>query len=132
VEGGVKPDQPPAPHFPRPAPIDAYGKGGFRFAGMSHRGSLLCLPTGIWASDIASPDQITEQGLAEVFTAAASVEHCLIGTGVAPAILEESLRQKFRENGIVVEAMSTGAAVRTYNILVGEGRRVAALLIAVP
>ena len=32
--------------FPRPAPIEAYGKGGFRFAGMSHRGSLLCLPDG--------------------------------------------------------------------------------------
>ena len=40
---------PDAPHLPRPAPIDAYGKGGFRFAGMSHRGSLLCLPDGIWA-----------------------------------------------------------------------------------
>ncbi len=38
-----------APHLPRPVPIDAYGNGGFRFGGMSHRGSLLCLPDGIWA-----------------------------------------------------------------------------------
>ena len=34
-------------HFPRPAQIDAYGNGGFRFAGMSHQGSILCLPSGI-------------------------------------------------------------------------------------
>ena len=33
-----------APHLPRSAPIEAYGKGGFAFADMSHRGSLLCLP----------------------------------------------------------------------------------------
>ena len=37
-----------------PAPIEAYGKGGFRFAGMSHRGSLLCLPDGIWAWPVAT------------------------------------------------------------------------------
>ena len=35
-------------HFPGRAPIDAYGNGGFRFAGMSHRGSILCLPSGIY------------------------------------------------------------------------------------
>ena len=38
-----------APHLPRSAPIEAYGNGGFAFAGMSHRGSLLCLPDAIWA-----------------------------------------------------------------------------------
>ena len=67
------------PHLPRRAPIDAYGAGGFRFAGMSHRGSLLCL----------------------------------------------------RDRHVTVEAMPTGPAVRTYNILLGENRRVAAGLIAV-
>ena len=46
------------PHLPRSAPIDAYGKGGFAFAGMSHRGSLLCLPDAIWAWGVTRPDQI--------------------------------------------------------------------------
>ena len=41
-------------HLPYPAPIEAYGKGGFRFAGMSHRGSLLCLPDGIWPWPLAA------------------------------------------------------------------------------
>jgi len=34
--------------YPALAPIEAYGNGGFRFAGMSHRGSLLILPSGIY------------------------------------------------------------------------------------
>ena len=120
------------PHLPRAAPIEAYGKGGFRFAQLSHRGSLLCLPVGIWASPITTPAEITDEALALVFANATLIDHCLIGTGVDMVPLAVSLREKFRANQIVVEAMTTGAAVRTYNILLGERRRVAALLIAVP
>lgn len=124
-------DQSDLPHLPRPAPIEAYGNGGFRFAGMSHRGSLLCLPNGIWASAVVTAADINEQTLALIFSSASMLDHCLIGTGTAVAPLSDTLRARFRENRIAVEAMSTGAAVRTYNILLGEGRRVAALLIAV-
>jgi uncharacterized protein len=119
-------------HLPRAAPIEAYGKGGFRFAQMSHRGSLLCLPTGIWASPVTSPQEITEDALAPVFANAELIDHCLIGTGVDLVPIAPALRDKFRQQHIVVEPMATGAAVRTYNILLGERRRIAALLIAVP
>ncbi len=44
-----------AAHFPGRAPIDAYGNGGFRFADMSHRGSILCLPSGIYGWEPADP-----------------------------------------------------------------------------
>ena len=54
-------------HLPRAAAIDAYGNGGFRFAGMSHRGSLLCLPDGIWAWPVNSIAELTEASLAPVF-----------------------------------------------------------------
>ena len=54
-------------HLPQAAPIEAYGNGGFRFAGMSHRGSLLCLPDGIWAWPVQRPEDINEQSLALVF-----------------------------------------------------------------
>ena len=120
------------PHLPSAAPIDAYGMGGFRFAGMSHRGSLLCLPNGIWASPVAAPAEINDEALQLVFANAASIDHCLIGTGVDMVALALALRARFREHRIVVEPMTTGAAVRTYNILLGERRRIAALLIAVP
>jgi uncharacterized protein len=120
-----------APHLPRLATIDAYGRGGFAFAGMSHRGSLLCLPEGIWAWPVASPNGIDEAALAPVFDAAARIGLFILGTGRDPWIMPPPLRARFHELKITVEAMTTGPAVRTYNILLGEGRRVAAGLIAV-
>jgi len=122
------------PHLPNPAPIDAYGNGGFRFAGMSHRGSLLCLPTGIWASPVASACEIDETTLALALNPAtpeAAVDHFLIGTGKDLLAMPAALREAFRTRHIALEAMSTGAAVRTYNILLGERRRIGALLVAV-
>jgi uncharacterized protein len=118
-------------HLPNPAPIEAYGKGGFRFGGMSHRGSLLCLPNGIWASAVTVAGDIDEAALALVLAGDAAVDHFLIGTGRDPVALPQSLREAFRRRRIALEAMTTGAAVRTYNILLGERRRIGALLVAV-
>jgi len=118
-------------HLPRPAPIEAYGKGGFRFADMSHRGSLLCLPHGIWASAVTSAAEIDIAALSHVFAPDTSVDHFLIGTGKDPYPLPPPLREAFRARHIALEAMTTGAAVRTYNILLGERRRIGALLVAV-
>ena len=123
-----------APHLPNPAPIEAYGNGGFRFGGMSHRGSLLCLPNGIWASDVKSVSEIDEAALALVFdpaTPEAAIDHFLIGAGTDFPVMPASLREAFRTRRIALEAMNTGAAVRTYNILLGERRRIGALLVAV-
>ena len=122
------------PHLPNPAPIEAYGNGGFRFAGMSHRGSLLCLPNGIWASPVSSASEIDETVLTAALNPAApdaAVDHFLIGTGRDLLAMPAPLREAFRARRIVLESMSTGAAVRTYNILLGERRRIGALLVAV-
>jgi uncharacterized protein len=119
------------PHLPRLAPIEAYGKGGFRFAGMSHRGSLLCLPSGTWAWPPAAPAEIDTAALAPVFAEADAIDLFLLGTGAAPWVVPEALRWELRDRHVAVEAMPTGPAVRTYNILLGENRRVAAGLIAV-
>jgi len=118
------------PHLPQQAAIDAYGKGGFRFGGMSHRGSILCLPQGIWAWPVSSVSEITEETLARVF-AAPGVELFLLGTGKQPWLMPEPLRWRFRDAHLGLEVTPTGAAVRTYNILLAEGRRVGAALIAV-
>jgi uncharacterized protein len=120
-----------APHLPRPAVIEAYGDGGFRFAGMSHRGSLLCFPDGIWAWPIAQVADLNEELLAPVFARAGALDFFLIGGGRDPFVLPASLRARFRELSLTVDAMATGAAVRTWNILLAEGRRVGAGLIAV-
>jgi uncharacterized protein len=118
-------------HYPRAVAIEAYGRGGFRFAGMSHRGSILCLPDGIWAWSVAKPDDITEAALAPVFLRAEMIRFFLIGTGQSTWMLPQSLLVRFQTLKITVEMMRTGVAVSTYNILVGEGRSAAAGLIAV-
>jgi uncharacterized protein len=118
-------------HLPHAAPIDAYGNGGFRFADMSHRGSLLCLPDGIWAWPVQRPEDINEQSLALVFAKANELDTLLIGTGREMAPFPAVLRQALRDASVVVEAMQTGPAIRVYNIMIGERRRVAAGLIAV-
>jgi len=120
-----------APHLPHQVAIDAYGSGGFRFGGMSHRGSLLCLPSGIWAWSVAAPQEITETNLAPVFAEAEAIELFVVGSGPDLRPLPEALRWRLRDYRIGLEVMATGAAVRTYNILIGENRRVAAGLIAV-
>jgi uncharacterized protein len=121
-----------APHLPRSAPIDAYGKGGFAFAEMSHRGSLLCLPDAIWAWPVSRPEDIDEASLARVFEAANGIDTLIIGTGNQVWLAPTALRQSLRAVAVVLDTMQTGPAVRTYNIMIGERRRVAAALIAVP
>ncbi len=121
-----------APHLPRSAAIEAYGNGGFAFAGMSHRGSLLCLPDAIWAWPIQGPEQIDRAALARVFDHARSIDTLIIGTGTAVWLVPAPLREALRAVSIVLDTMQTGPATRTYNIMIGERRRVAAALIAVP
>ena len=120
-----------APHLPRPAPIEAYGDRGFRFAGMSHRGSLLCFPDGIWAWPVRTVAELTEGTLTAVFDRIESLDFFLLGAGRDPWPLPEHLRLRFREASLSVDSMATGAAVRTYNILLSENRRVGAGLIAI-
>lgn len=118
-------------HYPYQAPIDAYGNGGFRFAGMSHRGSLLCLPTGMHAWGVTQPSELTRESLEPVFAAAAEIDVLLIGLGTDIAMIDPALREALRAERIIVEGTGTGAAVRTYNVLLAEQRAVAAALIAV-
>lgn len=117
--------------FPGRAPIDSYGDGGFRFAEMSHRGSILALPSGIQAWSVTEAGRIGPEALAPVLAEAAKIDVLLIGTGESFAALDAAARRALAEAGLAPELMSTGAAVRTYNVLVSEGRAVAAALIAV-
>ncbi len=131
---GAPPD---AGFLPGAHPIEGYGAGGFRFAGMSHRGSILALPSGIYAWEIASPEALTLASFARILGEAragpttGAIEHLIIGTGVDMLPLFD-LRAELRRAGLRAEPMATAAAARTYSILLGEKRRVAAALIAVP
>lgn len=112
-------------------PIDAYGNGGFRFAEMSHKGSILALPSGISKWDVADAAALGEAAFAPVLAAAEDIEILLIGTGRNIVPLPEPLLWRLRDPGMRLDVMQTGAAARTFNILLAENRRVAAALIAV-
>ena len=111
--------------------LDAVGNGGFRFADMSHRGSILILPSGIHAWDALTPADFTAEAFNAVIAEASDIDLLLIGTGKNPAFIEEPIKWRFREANIGFDAMTTTAAARTYNVLANEGRRVAAALLVV-
>jgi len=111
--------------------IDDYGNGGFRFADMSHRGSILALPTGIRAISAANWKDLDAATIDLALSDSGGLDILIFGAGKDLMPLSSSLRAKLRGAGVGCEAMATGAAVRTYNMLLDEGRRVGALLIAV-
>ncbi len=100
---------------------------------MSHRGSILCLPSGIhgWRHVDVESGIVTLGALEAVLVEAADIEVLLVGTGEALVPLDPAVRVRCRELGIIAEPMATGAAVRTYNVLLAETRAVAAALLAV-
>lgn len=118
-------------HYPGRAPVDAYGNGGFRFADMSHRGSILCLPSGIHGWALEEGDPLSPEAFERVIAEAEGIEVLLVGTGKDLRPLPRETREKLKAAGISADPMSTGAAVRTFNILLAEERAVAAALIAV-
>jgi uncharacterized protein len=124
---------PPAGHYPGRAAIDAYGNGGFRFAGMSHRGSLIALPSGVWAWDVAGPEDLTVAKLSRILSEprGGEFQFLLLGTGATQVFPDLAVRRAFADAGLGLDIMSTGAACRTYNVLLAEGRPVGTALIAV-
>ena len=79
-------------HFPGSSPIDAYGNGGFRFADMSHRGSLLFLPSGIHGWDATADSELTVDLFAPVLAETGKIEVLLIGTGKEMRFIPPALR----------------------------------------
>ncbi len=122
---------PPHARYPAAAPLDAYGNGGFRFAGMSHRGSILCLPDAVEAWDVARAADVSPQSLARILARRDELDLVLLGMGETLVVPSPDVRAAFSAARVGLEFMATGAAARTYNMLLGEGRRVAAALIAV-
>ncbi len=115
-------------HYPAQVPIDSYGGGGFGFAGMSHRGSVLALPSGIhaWSVDAAA---LQAADFARVLAEARQIDLLIIGMGPDMVAVPRAVRAALAAGGMSFDAMATGHAVATYNLLLAEKRRVAAALI---
>jgi uncharacterized protein len=111
--------------------IQGYGSGGFRIANTRHEGSVLVFAERTIAWPVTGFDGVTAENLSEIAAALPKVEILLIGCGKSMQIVPAGLRNHFRGLGIMIDTMDTGAACRTYNVLMSEDRRVAAALIAI-
>jgi uncharacterized protein len=111
--------------------IQAYGNGGFRIAGVARQGSVVVLPTQVEPWPVGEIATLAPDSLTIVIAAEPRVELLVVGCGARAAPLPSGLRQRLRAARIAIETMDTGAACRTYNVLVAEGRRIAAALIAI-
>jgi len=113
--------------------VDAYGKGAFTIRGQRHAGPIILLPDSVtpWAFGDISALTV------EDFAALVSLEPTrrpsilLIGMGTRTQFVTPAVRSALREAGMVADLMDTGAACRTYNVLLAEERRVAACLVPV-
>lgn len=103
-------------------PIDGYGPGFFRVGGKAYDGAVLVLPNSVapWGGyeDVAA-------------LLALKVDVLFIGTGAQTTYLPKPLLEALQEAGIGFEPMASPAACRTYNVLLAEGRRIAAALLPV-
>lgn len=119
------------PFLPRRVAIDGYGDTFFHFAGMSHAGSILALPSGIRPWSPTRMAEVDAEALAPILAEAQAFELLFLGTGKDPAHLKEPLKQLLRAAGLRFELMPTPQAAATYNVLLAEGRLIGAALIAV-
>jgi uncharacterized protein len=111
--------------------IEAYGDGGFRVSGARHHGSVLILPDATHRWPIDTFDAVTADSFALILEQQTMIDILLLGCGARLRLVTADLRAPLRTAGITLDAMDTGAACRTYNLLAAEERRVAAALIAV-
>lgn len=111
--------------------IESYGDGRFRIAGAVVEGSVLVLPTATFPWAVRDVSQLTLESLSPLLAADPPVEVLLVGCGRRLVPLAPALKAALRARGIGADPMDTGAACRTYSVLMAEGRRVAAALIAV-
>jgi uncharacterized protein len=105
--------------------VRSYGPQGFRIGQGAHEGHVLVLPT----QTVAWSGAFTLAAIAPLLDAEPTTEIIMIGTGARHEMLSPDFRRALKERGVAFDSMDTGAACRTFNILLGEGRRVAAALL---
>ena len=109
--------------------IQAYGSGRFRVSGRVFEGSILVTPDNAGPWPVKRASDITAQSLDPV--PADAIDIVLIGCGASFLLPPGGITEALKERGLALEWMDTGAACRTFNVLMAEDRRCAAALLAV-
>lgn len=110
--------------------VQRYGEGRFRISGESYTGSVLVTPESVIPTPVETLADV-DAGSVQSAIGDTVIDILLVGCGGAIPRLDSSFKSAMKAAGISAEPMDTGAACRTFNVLVTEGRRVAALLIAI-
>ena len=113
--------------------VESYGEGRFRVTGQVYESPILVFPERTLTWPVIRFADASLENLVPVLAAGreGNVELLLFGQGPQMQLVPPAQRQGLRAAGVVVEPMDTGAACRTYNVLMAEGRRIAAALIPV-
>ncbi len=111
--------------------IDTYAPGRFRVSNVVYEGAVIVFPDRTIAWDVPGFANLTEDHFAAVLAADPKPDVLLLGSGARMQLLPSALRKALREQGLVLDVMDSPAACRTYNVLLAEGRRVAAALLPV-
>ncbi len=112
--------------------LQGYADGGFKVSGVRYEGAVIVMASGTrgWGVKKAFSELVLEDFQA-LINQADDIDVVLLGCGGTIAFLPPALRSALKEAGLSVDVMDSGAACRTYNVLVAEGRRVAAALLPV-
>lgn len=116
--------------------IQSYSPGQFKINGSVYDQPILILPeqTLLWDAPVAF-DELSKGHFIAPFNELAEDYHIdilLLGTGETGKFLPPLLNIDLKKEGLSIESMNTGAACRTYNVLMAEGRKIAAFLLPLP
>ena len=111
--------------------IQSYAGGKFRVSDKIYQGSVIVTPKATFAWPVTRFEDITLDSFALLLAGDIKVDVCLLGCGARMQRLPADVRSALKTQGLIVEPMDTGAACRTYNMLISENRAVAAALIAI-
>ncbi len=112
--------------------IQGYGDGNFRISGEVHGGSVVVFPKRTVSWPVTEPADVTLASLAGAMENVEANQILVVGCGPRAVPPPSGLREGLRAAGIALEWMDTGAACRTYNVLLIDDRAVTAALIAIP
>ncbi len=110
--------------------ITGYGDMGFTVSGVRYEGSIIVLPSKTVVWEVRGIGDLTLESLRMLQEEEPRPALVLLGCGRKMEGVAQDVRDALRGAGMVVEAMDTGAACRTYNVLMAEGRDVVAALVA--
>ncbi len=114
--------------------IQSYSGGVFKVSGQVYDHAVIVSPdeSSKWSvGDVTDVSGLTEEHFSVFIDQSDDIDVLLLGTGADIAFLSADIRRSLRKQGLLVEMMDTGAACRTYNVLMAEGRRVVCALLPV-